>query len=194
MFNFTKSLTETDLNRAKIKLNLKITDFKKQHAVKIGLVVALIDRLPAYHLTQLREITYDPRQLTIQNPDERLGHTLLSAKGVYLQHKRMVAIFDTEDQAVFRHTLYHEIGHHVYFVVIGQELKHTWVTAICRYDSFITDYASVNAAEDFAESYVNYLLAPNELMSIPLKFHFMQEYVFRTKMAVPKPEKLNILI
>ena len=64
---------------------------------------------------------------------------------------------------------------------------------MCRQDSFVTDYASLNAAEDFAESYVSYLLTPEELQSIPLKYRFMDEFVFKTKTAKPKPEQLNLL-
>lgn len=195
MFNFKKSQTDSDRERVATKLNLQLTDFKQQDTVQLGTIVALIDRLPAFHLSQLREITYDPRQLTLQRPEEAVErHIPTTAKGIYLQHQRLVAIFDTSNPAVFRHTLYHEIAHHVYFVVIGHGLKHAWVTSICRKDSFVSEYAATNAAEDFAESYVNYLLHPEQLEAIPLKHHFMQEYVFRSKPATPPPEQLNILV
>jgi len=193
MFNFTKTQTETDLQRAQAKLNLKITDFKKQNTVSVGSLIALIDRLPAYHLTQLQEITYDPKHLTLDGLNESQERAVAEAKGIYLQHKRLIAVFDTRDPGIFRHTLYHEIGHHVYFVVMGHALKHAWVTAVSRQEGFVTDYARINAAEDFAESYVNYLLRPDVLMAIPAKFHFMDEYVFKGKDAPPKPEQLDIL-
>ena len=192
MFNFTKSQTESDLNK-KSQLNLKLTDFKKQTNIKLGSIVSAIDRLPAFHLNQLKEITYDPEQLTIQDPDNPFPPKRINAKGVYIQNQRMVAIFETEDKGIFFHTLFHEIGHHVYFAVLGQELKHTWVTEICRQDSFITDYASLNAAEDFAESYVSYLQTPDELKTLPLKYHFMDQHVFKTKDKTPRPEKLDLL-
>lgn len=195
MFSFRKSQTDSDLERAEARLNLQLTDFKLQDSLKIGTIIALIDRLPAFHLHQLQEITYDPRQLTLpQSEHLPEQHVATSAKGIYLQNKRLIAIFDTSDAAIFRHTLYHEIAHHVYFVVIGHQLKHAWVTRICRNDSFVSEYAATNAAEDFAESYVNYLLHPQNLESIPLKHHFMRDYVFRSKPATPPPEQLNILV
>ena len=192
-FNFIKSQTASDLEKNTTKLNLKLTDFKKQNAIPVGTVVAAIDRLPAFHLEQLKEITYDKKRSILKDLANSDRDVPASAKGMYIQNHRTVAIFDVNNKDVFLHTLFHEIGHHVYFCVIGQQLKKAWVTEVCRKDAFITNYAALNAAEDFAESYVSYLLYPEEMESIPLKYNFMKNFVFEGREPKPPPEKLNLL-
>lgn len=192
-FNFIKNQTESDLGKNSVKLNLKITDFKKQSFIPIGTVVSAIDRLPAFHLEQLKEITYDAKRLILKDLVNSERDVPLEAKGMYIQNHRTVAIFDTQNKNIFIHTLFHEIGHHVYFCVIGQKIKKAWVTEVCRHDSFISDYASLNAAEDFAESYACFLLKPDKLKTIPLKYNFMKNFVFEGNLKTQIPEKLNFL-
>ena len=193
MFNFSKSQTEYDLNKKQKKLKLKHTNFKKQQNIKVGNVVSAIDRLPSFHLEQLKEITYDNKRSILKELSNSDQGIPTGAIGIYIQKHRMIAIFATHNKDLFMHTLFHEIGHHVYFCVIGQQLKNAWVTEVCRKDSFVSNYASLNAAEDFAESYVNYLLNPEELKSIPLKYNFMKNFVFEGNEKSPPPEKLNLL-
>lgn len=194
MFNFRKSTTDSDLGRKPAKLNLKITDFAKQSAITIGQVLAAIDKVPAFHLQQLKEITYDPQRLMAKIINDPFADQHQKAKGVYIQAHRTIAIYSIDTRSLFLHTLFHELGHHVYFVVIGQSLKTRWVKQICRYDAFATDYAATNAAEDFAESYALYVLNPNELKAIPLKYAFMHQYVFKNSKTATAPESLDITI
>lgn len=193
-FSFTKNQTKSDLSRVSTKLKLRLTNFKHQHFISVGNVVATIDRLPAFHLEHLKEITFDSDRSILKHIAKTDRNTQTHAIGIYVHRYRTIAIFDTRDKELFTHTLLHEIGHHVYFCVIGQRLKNLWVTAVCRRDSFVSIYASLNAAEDFAESYASYLLKPNELETIPLKYNFLKNYVFEGYEKTPHPEKLNLLI
>jgi len=192
VYNFTKTLTESDLSRAKTKLKLRLTDFKKQNIIPIGSIVNSIDRLPAYHLEQLKEITYDAKRTILTSLTQTEQKIPIQSQGIYIQKHRTIAIFNIINKDLFLHTLFHEIGHHVYFCIIGQRLKNIWVTDIYRKDSFITNYASLNAAEDFAESYASYLLNPQGLETIPIKYNFLKNFLFEGKERPTPPEKLNL--
>lgn len=62
-------------------------------------------------------------------------------------------------------------------------MKKKWVTEICRSAPFITLYASTNASEDFAETYASFVLQPEKLKQIPLKYQFMLNEVFHSKVT-----------
>ncbi len=84
--------------------------------------------------------------------------------------------FDTPDQ--FFHVLYHEIGHYVFFQVIGSKVKKRWVTGIYPNSFCATAYGTRNASEDFAESYACYVRDPEYLRHFPEKHAFMRDCVF----------------
>ncbi len=86
----------------------------------------------------------------------------------------------------------HELAHHVYFVLIDSKVKKRWVTEICRSAPFVTDYASRNAGEDFAESYAKFVLEPDKLRKIPIKYNFIFKEVF--KGVSPNRDSLDITI
>ena len=47
-------------------------------------------------------------------------------------------------------------------------------------NNFVTNYASKNSVEDFAESFLYYRFAPEILKEVaPLKYHFLKEYTFQ---------------
>lgn len=179
MLKYKKSITAG--NASNIKLNLKITSFGQQNIIEVKEIIEQIDALPAAHLQNLNEITYDPQRLIPQYINDPLAELNTGAKGVFIQSHRLIAIFQIDSVEQFYHVLFHELGHHVYFLVIGQQLKKKWVTEVCRKDKFVTRYAARNAAEDFAECYVTYLRNPDKLKKIPLKFNFMKEFVFSTQ-------------
>jgi len=182
MKKFTKDKARVDRNKKdafkedNVALNLKITDFGKQTTINVSEIVSHINRIPKFHLQKLNQILYDPERYTPKIID---GPSLeASTQGVYIQSHQLIIIFKLHNLDQLLHVLFHEIGHHVYFKIITQQLKMRWVKEICRNDKFITEYASRNAAEDFAETYVSYLLNPDKLKKIPLKFNFMRKFVF----------------
>lgn len=195
MLSYTKNQTLSDrLRKSKdnVELNLKLTDFGKQSHISSQEIADKLNALPSFHLQNLQEILFDPERFTPQIlNDNPYSQIMIDAKGVYIQSQRMVVIFDFTSRAELFHTLFHEIAHHVYFVVISQQLKMDWVKDICRNDRHITDYASRNAAEDFAESYAAYLLNPEELMQIPLKYDFLRKHVFTDVANIMQSDSLD---
>ena len=190
MLKYQKSNKLSDFKPARPKLKLQVRNFGEQAQVSIGEIVALIDRLPAHHLVQLKEIIYDPRRITLQLIDDPLQDLNRNSKGMFIQHLRTIAIFDFDNKAQLFHILMHELAHHVYFVIIDSTLKKRWVTEICRKASFITPYASRNASEDFAESYAKFVLEPDKLRKIPLKYNFILKEIF--KGVSPNRDSLDV--
>jgi hypothetical protein len=191
MFEYKKNKTLSDHNKPKAKLNLKITDFGKQEIIPIPELTDRIQHIPSFHLENLDEILYDPQRFTPKIISDSLEENHGNAQGVYIQSHRMIVIYYIESKRQLSHVLFHELGHHVYFRVISQALKIKWVKDICRNDRFITKYASRNAAEDFAESYVAYLNEPEKLKTIPLKYHFMRKHVFQDVDSIMSDDKLD---
>jgi len=75
--------------------------------------------------------------------------------------------------------LHHEIGHFVFFLVIGSRVKKRWVTELVPGSSCVSAYARMNPWEDFAETYAYYALHPRILeQTLPEKYAFMRERVF----------------
>jgi len=191
MFNFKKSNTLADKKNHKIKLQLKLTDFGKQNIIASTEIADRINLLPTFHLDKLKEILYDPERFTPQIINNSLEDLHADAQGVFIQSHRMIVIYQIYNKQQFYHVLFHELGHHVYFQIIGQALKMKWVKDICRNDKFISKYASRNAAEDFAESYAAYLLEPDELKKIKLKYNFMRKHVFKDLAQIMQNNSLD---
>lgn len=85
------------------------------------------------------------------------------------------------DASVFRHVLHHEIGHHVFALVISSKLRSLWVNRVSRQSSSVSAYGSTSPEEDFAEAYALYLNparpAAATTQAAP-KLAFMRELVF----------------
>jgi hypothetical protein len=79
---------------------------------------------------------------------------------------------------MFWHALYHEIGHHVYFLVLGSAVKTRWTGAIYPGSACPTDYGRRGAAEDFAECYSLYAQDTRRLSDFPARLRFMRDDVF----------------
>lgn len=178
MRNYTKSTTHSDQGKTAGELKVQLTHFGEQTVVSIEDILSTIDHLPSFHLQRLKEITYDPQRLVPKIVRDSLEPIHPDARGLFIQSHRTIAIHKIESKEQFLHVLLHELGHHVYFQVIGTKLKKQWVTEICRQDKFVTAYAARNAAEDFAECYVAYLLEPDRFRQFGLKFEFFRRHVF----------------
>lgn len=194
MRNYTKSTTQSDHGNTSGDIKVQLTNFGNQTTVSTDDILSTIDRLPAFHLQRLKEITYDPQRLLQKIIQDDLEPLHRDAKGVFIQSRRTIAIHEIESKEHFFHVLLHELGHHVYFQVIGTKLKKQWVTKVCRKDKFITAYAATNAAEDFAECYVAYLMEPDRLSNIALKFVFFREHVFNNHCYILQNDRIDFKI
>ena len=163
---------------SRVKQRLQVSGFELQDKVSIDQLKASINLIPDTHLEHLQVIKYDPtRSIQKLRAYYNGGFSGMPA-GEYLSNYQSVVIYDFVDYDQFRHILFHEIGHYVFFKVISSFTKKDWVTQIYPNSLHVSDYAKRNACEDFAESYAFYLNRPETLKNIPSKFYFMQNKVF----------------
>jgi hypothetical protein len=159
------------------KLNLRLSGFAAQQIVPVDDIVRAIDRLPDFHLEGLREIAYLPEYA----PDVRAypAYPRCAPQGEFVQSERRIFVYGFDRPAMFFHMLHHEIGHFVFFLVLGSRMKKQWVTQLFPESTCVTAYACRNPWEDFAESYAYYVLQPRLLeRKLPEKHAFMRECVF----------------
>lgn len=156
------------------KLRVAITGFHKQALITIDSIKDAITKIPIDHLVGLTEITYSPRRDTLY------PHMLppVNILGTYDANSQTVNIADFKSPAEFFHTLFHEIGHFVYFRWLPQPIRFEWVQKNHKADGFISDYARTNASEDFAETYAFYILDKCALEKTPVKLNFFNRYIF----------------
>lgn len=150
-------------------LNLRVRGFAGQPVSPADVLQALA-LVPNFHLAGLREI---------ECACDEAWQVGAQVQAAYLQRERSIRFYRLV-AAMFVHILHHEIGHHVFALVISSKLKHLWVTRICAQSSSVTAYGRVSPEEDFAEAYALYLKpSPNaESARAAPKMAFMRELVF----------------
>jgi len=164
------------------RLRLLLEGFWRQEIVPVDDIVRAIDRVPSFHLEGLREIVYLPEfaQAAAALPCPVMPH--FEPKGEFVQRERRIFVYAFDSPGLLHQMLYHEIGHFVFFLVLGSRVKKRWVTEIFPDSRCVTGYARVNPWEDFAETYAYYLLHRNFLKNaLPQKLAFMRDCVFSGK-------------
>jgi hypothetical protein len=175
------------------KVRLLLTGFGQQEVISTEDIIAAIKLLPANHIPGLKKINYDPLRLF-----QKLYYYLnirpdIRSQGEFVQRRREINIYEFKTPKRFFHTLYHEVGHYVYFFIIDSHQKKHWATELYKKAGFVSDYASKNAAEDFAECYSYFIHKPEKLMKYSAKYYFIKNQVFENK-AIQKPvASVNIL-
>jgi hypothetical protein len=174
-------------------IHLKLLGFGQQSLIPIENMLEQLNSLPDNHLAGLRTIEYDPsrRNLLPSLINSILHRAPDYCKGVFLQRKRKIIIYEFDSLDMFYHVLFHEIGHFVYFLSISSQLKKNWVTQTHKIEPFVSALSKRNAAEDFAECYATYLTKPDRLKLSPQKYNFIHQSVFgNTKEKQIKVTKL----
>jgi hypothetical protein len=192
MRNFTKSSTVTDFGKQDSRVNIKLTGFGAQSIIDIDEILAKINRLPTFHLERLKEIAYDPNRLIGAGVNNGLESPCRHTKGKFILSHRTIVIYAIDSIDQFFHVLFHELGHHVYFQIIGSRLKKHWVTRVSRKEKSITAYGARNAAEDFAEYYAAFLLNIDKLKKTSLKYVFFKKQVFNNQCYILEDDRLDI--
>jgi len=160
-------------------LNLRVEGFGRQRVVPVGAIVRALDRIPDFHLEGLREIVYLPEYARAAAALGQPGLPGSAPKGEFVQEERRIYVYAIDEPRMFFHMLHHEIGHFVFYLVIGSGAKKRWVTQVSPGSSRVTPYAALSASEDFAETYASYLLAPGLLArDFPEKHAYMRDWVF----------------
>src|SRR2546422_210007 len=97
-------------------INLVVRGFSAQSTVSAEEIGAALEWLPAFHLVGLREIVYSAGE-PLRYPSLGASSPALGC-AEFVQAERTIFAYRTDDRDLFRHVLYHEIGHHVFFLVI----------------------------------------------------------------------------
>ena len=129
-------------------------------------LVTALAVLPDFHLAGLRYVKFDPERGVVM-------------AGWYDHEARGIHIFCATDIPDLLETLYHEIGHHVFWKVLSIDQRADWVMVVSPGAGSVSLYAERNAREDFAETYAWYVLDYIEPASLEAKLKFMHEVVFR---------------
>jgi hypothetical protein len=95
-----------------------------------------------------------------------------------------------QDRHEFLQTVYHEVGHHVHLSCITEDEWTEWTRLSGqrpRWDC-VTNYATVSAEEDFAESYSFYITDADVLRAYSRrKYDFLRRIVFGGREYVSSP-------
>lgn len=186
--------TDTQLNNQR-KLNLYLTGFGQQKIVSVDEIVAALTALPAGHLKGLYGIRYDPRRETQMLLNQHLGVPVRrSSRAQFIGLSSTISIYAFHSRQECLHSLYHEIGHHVFYNIIGSSLKKRWVTELYPGNGHVSKIAAINAAEDFAESYAAFTLHKEALSRLPEKLAFLHDHVFGRDLTITAFPKAGIEI
>jgi hypothetical protein len=160
-------------------INIELWGFKDNRLVKPMAVARALQLLPAHQLEGLKKITYEEK-VTIKGLRGWVRLPGKSAhKGRYNQRDHTITIHLCSSRAQFFHTLFHELGHFVYFRILTSFEKKRWVQSVYKKEPAVTRYGQRNAAEDFAEGFALYVTAPHKLVAVSGKVGFLRDVVFR---------------
>jgi len=160
------------------QISLTLSGFSKQSVVGVETIARIIDALPAFHLTGLREIRYDPDRASLLDLELPPWYQNTNHKAIFIQRQRLIAIYQFDSMAMLSHILYHELGHYVFHFILDGARRKRWLELARRGTKAVTNYAGSSAYEDFAESYAIFVSDPKALSSIVAKYNFLKNNVF----------------
>jgi hypothetical protein len=164
-----KLASSHDRRQQDVPVCMRVVGFAHQ-AVSPEDVVAAIRRVPNFHLAGLNEIVFDQSGAGFHKP---------GVQAHYCQEDRRICFLYLPKLNLFRHILYHEIGHHVFALVISSKVKTLWVNRIALQTPSVSAYGSTSPQEDFAEAYAMYLAPGAERSAAAtVKLSFLRELVF----------------
>ncbi len=162
-------------------INIELWGFRDcPHASPMA-VARAVQLLPPHHLEGLKKIAYSERALVrgLRRWVRLPGRS--RQRGRYDQEEQAINLHHCNDRQELFHTLFHELGHFVYFRVLSSYEKKHWVTELHRSEPPVSAYGRRNAAEDFAEAYALYVRDPQRLAERPRKYAFLSTVVFRER-------------
>ncbi len=160
-----------------VRVHLWLAGFAAQRIVNVDDIVGAIESIPNAHLAGLRGVIYDPERAT-QELTAYPGSWSFTVKGAFFLQERCVVVYDFDSLAKFRHILFHEIGHYVFYWLLDHHVKHRWSTQLAPLRPHVTRIAARDPSEDFAECYAYYLRDGEALRRNPRKHEFMRRELF----------------
>ena len=145
----------------------------------------LNETLPPSHLEGCPCIEFDPHNYEFVNSPGTLGFYECGSHAIHIADETR---FPGGAEGVLD-TVTHEVGHNAYAGLIetNPELAakwealnaESWQELLTDGAGFVSDYATTNQYEDFAESYMAYVRDPEKLQILsPDKYAFLHDYVF----------------
>jgi len=147
----------------------------KKQALAIDDILRLISLIPKKIRTVLKAIELDEGR----NPDDAYWAETYNLKGfrafamsgrgsiTFFQNQGFKNAKSTEDAKQYAIPAgLHEVGHNLAISAFSSSMPPTeWIQEANRTNSYVSSYASVSPAEDFAETFVMYILQPGKLDS-----------------------------
>ncbi|GAB4458603.1 MAG: hypothetical protein Kow0031_38940 [Anaerolineae bacterium] len=154
-----------------------VVNFADSGALDDAQVQQFLDRtIPANHLDHCRRIEYIHKLAAVHGTD-------IAGNFIPIDRKIFVYAISLQGQQPqeLLATLLHEIGHNVFFNRWREDFQfeQRWIALYKQGDGYVSAYARSSYMEDFAESYLAYIVAPADLQRVsPAKYQFMRDEVF----------------
>lgn len=156
----------------------KITDFEASGLITNEEVETFLrDTIPLSHLDRCLKIKYIVKT----------GDALTTpVSGRFIPVFRHISVYliarGYRSPQEILDTLLHEVGHNVHYNlrIDNLEMAGEWTMLYQQPEAgYVSEYARTNEYEDFAESYLAYIRAPDLLlMYSPIKYDFIKTYIF----------------
>ncbi len=164
-------------------INIELWGFKQCPHAQPGMIAAALACLPPHQLEGLKSVRYEQVPLLPGFSRWLRLPGMSRLKGRYERESSTILLHACATREELFRTLFHEVGHFVYFRILSSFEKKQWVTSVFPSEPAVSRYGSRNAAEDFAEAFASYLLFPGSLSGLPAKARFMAGIVFRGSAA-----------
>ena len=147
----------------------------------------LLQKLPPIHVANppLHSISYVDKVYYTQPGHRRFPPELVWGECNIVSEQRVgvVTLFRQQEQGNndvydFEFTIYHEIGHTVFELILGSNQKIEWYS-LCGEEIARWNPAGGNPLEHFCDSYAHYMVSNEmEKRSFSSEYEFMKKYVF----------------
>jgi len=105
--------------------------------------------------------------------------TWLAKDGIH--HTRIFESCINQNVKDFSKTVTHEIGHNIHSAMKNEAQLREWTMLHNAGDGYVTNYATTDAKEDFAESFAYYIHRSEALKAVsPAKFSYMSRNIFES--------------
>ncbi len=161
-----------------------ISGFTKCGLLSDAEVLGMLAKLPEAHATHagFLQLTYvdsvQYRNGGAKGSNHVFGVTLINEE----QTKAVIRIFrqtpeGNNDLFELNTTIYHEVGHVVFMLVMSEEQRLEW-RSIHATGNLMWNVAGADPVEHFAETYAQYVLHPDVTKRLKAEYDFLQKEVF----------------
>ncbi len=162
----------------------QVLNFAASGALDDAQVQQFLGRVvPANHLDHCRRIEYVHKLAAVHGTDIA-GNFIPGDRKIFVY---AISLEEQQPQELLD-TLLHEIGHNVFFNHWREDFQfeQRWIELYKTDHGFVSVYARSNYMEDFAESYLAYIVTPAMLQQVSAaRYQFMRDEVFAGREYAP---------